>query len=766
MIELNGETHCLLSQIGGKAMGLQKLKLSSFNVPMAFCVPVEVFDYYIQKLGLTTKIDSILSALNNNHIEQALIIAQSVQDCLKTINLENDLITQFDNLPQSDKGYAVRSSSVIEDGELFSWAGVFESDLFVKKHNIVASVIKCWMSLFSERAIHYMYKSGCTILFPKMAVVIQKMVSSSVSGVLFTQDILDGDTDSLIIEWCEGIGEKLVSGEITPNLLRINKKKVSDAFQLEKTSLPFDNQIMIAFLKDVLKLSHKMKMQLDVEWAYENGQIYVLQCRPITTVKQCEFGDSVQWKKDLYQLHLSRNMSFFHTRLLVEGHACKSELFCLKQGIHFLSVTQKGIHTRLYVLKEEESAYIKALIPVILSEDSFEQMKRQYKMLGDVLLRASSKCRRYLNSINFQAFCEAYKVYCAGLSLTVLAGQFLNHQLLTYLETNPIASIHPNKALSILTTVKQFSPSSEAKLELYQIGALLQSHQDIDMDQLSKKWVRKYQHIPVNFCENPWTTENYEKMLAEYLTIDCKQKILDIKSEKQQLLSYQKQLLKEINNPEVTLLVKRLQDLTLLNEYRKAIFCKTTLNMQKIFKKIARKQKLVSWKILYNLLPAEVAALIQNEKPSCFNRKTGVLLAEKKKVAELDSHSLIDISDETVFDKNKDCIQGIGISGKKMKGIVRVIGSSAEFSKMQTGDIIVTRMTSVDFVPLFEKAGGIITDEGGVTCHAAVISRELNKTCVIGTKIATSVLKDGDIVIIDAETGIVERVANCAELLV
>ncbi|MEY2664432.1 MAG: hypothetical protein RIT04_240, partial [Candidatus Parcubacteria bacterium] len=73
----------------------------------------------------------------------------------------------------------------------------------------------------------------------------------------------------------------------------------------------------------------------------------------------------------------------------------------------------------------------------------------------------------------------------------------------------------------------------------------------------------------------------------------------------------------------------------------------------------------------------------------------------------------------------------------------------------EDGSVLVTSMTRPEFVPLMKKAIAIVTDEGGITCHAAIVSRELKKPCIIGTKVATQVLKDGDMVEVDANSGIV-----------
>lgn len=77
---------------------------------------------------------------------------------------------------------------------------------------------------------------------------------------------------------------------------------------------------------------------------------------------------------------------------------------------------------------------------------------------------------------------------------------------------------------------------------------------------------------------------------------------------------------------------------------------------------------------------------------------------------------------------------------------------------MEKGEILVTVMTSPDFMVAAKKAAAIVTDEGGITCHAAIVSREMKIPCIIGTKIATKVLKDGDIVEVDADKGVVRKI--------
>ena len=104
--------------------------------------------------------------------------------------------------------------------------------------------------------------------------------------------------------------------------------------------------------------------------------------------------------------------------------------------------------------------------------------------------------------------------------------------------------------------------------------------------------------------------------------------------------------------------------------------------------------------------------------------------------------------------KGQSAFPGL-VQGKVFLIIESLKGVSTSADSMNAGDILVTNMTSPDMLPLMQKAAAFVTDEGGLLCHAAIVARELKKPCVIGTKIATKILKDGDMVELDAENGIV-----------
>lgn len=135
-----------------------------------------------------------------------------------------------------------------------------------------------------------------------------------------------------------------------------------------------------------------------------------------------------------------------------------------------------------------------------------------------------------------------------------------------------------------------------------------------------------------------------------------------------------------------------------------------------------------------------------------FGDKEDVIINYGKDVAKLKD----EILKSTINSYNK--VSGSVASRGMAIGKVRLIEPHVENQKFEEGEILVTRMTTPDLMPLIKKASAIITDEGGITCHAAIVSREFKKPCIIGTKIATQIFKDGDIIEVDAEIGVINRV--------
>jgi phosphohistidine swiveling domain-containing protein len=223
---------------------------------------------------------------------------------------------------------------------------------------------------------------------------------------------------------------------------------------------------------------------------------------------------------------------------------------------------------------------------------------------------------------------------------------------------------------------------------------------------------------------------------------------------------------KTYNIPEEELFIPRLgQEIAFLRQYGAEVHSEFQYKCLPFLRKVA-KAIAMSYDDMMYLTPPEIGMLLRKEKIDakaliakrrqsyCFWTIQGQLFAndDLKEVADLIAR-FVPKADVSVSE-----IKGTPANKGYAKGPARIIMSSEEFHKMKPGDILVTTMTTPDFVPLMQQSAAIVTDIGGLLSHAAIVSREMGKPCVIGMKIATQVLKDGDVVEVDAEKGIVKKV--------
>ncbi len=170
---------------------------------------------------------------------------------------------------------------------------------------------------------------------------------------------------------------------------------------------------------------------------------------------------------------------------------------------------------------------------------------------------------------------------------------------------------------------------------------------------------------------------------------------------------------------------------------------------------------LTGTEIIKNLDRAQLPQKLKNKIKLRHKDHALVLENNKKSIYvgnELRSYSLREKQDKS-FNKNVKELKGQPVSPGQKKGRVIIVHTVHDVRKVERGDIIVANSTNPTYVPAMERAGAIVTDEGGLLSHAAIVSRELKVPCVVGTKIATRVLKDGDIINVDAEKGIIKIVS-------
>lgn len=294
---------------GGKGASLGEMTGAGIPVPPGFVVLAESFEQFLRENQIEADIDSILAKVNHrdtNSVDGASAEIQSIILGSKMpVDIELEIIKHFAEL--NTEFVAVRSSATAEDGNSASWAGELESYLNTTKENLLENVKKCWASLFTPRAIFYRIEKNMHNDKVSVAVVIQKMVESEVSGICFTVHPVTEDRNQMVLEAGWGLGEAIVGGLITPDNYVVDKKNLSvtDKFISEQSikiirqnngtaemEVEPENRErqklldagIIELAKICLQIEKHYGFPCDIEWAYEKDKFYIVQSRPITTL--------------------------------------------------------------------------------------------------------------------------------------------------------------------------------------------------------------------------------------------------------------------------------------------------------------------------------------------------------------------------------------------------------------------------------------------------------------------------------------------------
>ncbi len=299
-----------VAEAGGKGASLGEMTGAGIPVPPGFVVLASAFYRFLEETDLTQAVQAVLDKVNYKDINAVDGASAQIRSLILKAkmpkDLERDIKTDFKKL--KTKFVAVRSSATAEDSSSASWAGELETYLNTTDKTLLLNVKKCWSSLFTPRAIFYRHEKKLLKTKVGVAVVIQQMVESEISGIAFTVHPVTQDKNQMIIEAGYGLGEAIVSGSITPDSYVLDKRRYSF---LDVNVANQDRQIIKGTSggtrwapvprarREIQKLNGKQIIELakicsgiekhykfpcDIEWAYMRGKFYITQSRPITTL--------------------------------------------------------------------------------------------------------------------------------------------------------------------------------------------------------------------------------------------------------------------------------------------------------------------------------------------------------------------------------------------------------------------------------------------------------------------------------------------------
>ncbi len=321
-----------------------------------------------------------------------------------------------------------------------------------------------------------------------------------------------------------------------------------------------------------------------------------------------------------------------------------------------------------------------------------------------------------------------------------------------------------NEAYAVITTPSELSAPKKEELLFYKLALILQKTKKYD-DKLITKILSDFWWTEMNWRAGDGKTLQSIKKGTDDILKEAKDIAMHIKK----LENYPDEIVelkkKYLKYPELLLLNIIFEEYALLHELRKETQMKTTFSLYLLFEEISKRFG-IPVRHLESYSPDEIIALL--EKNNKISNQEIVMRSEcttlfiNNSLVQLKSGEdalRLKASEQSNEVEALRDFSGLPASLGKAIGRVKIALSAAEaLKKIEKGDILVTGMTLPDFVPAMKKAAAIITNEGGATCHAAIISREFNIPCIVGTKIATKVLKDGMLVEVNANHGVVKIV--------
>ncbi len=655
---------------GGKGASLGELLRADIAVPPGFVVLTNAFDEFLQETDLKMEIDNILHSVNletTHTIEDAsariqTLIKQAKMPRATRAAIESafaDLNTDF---------VAVRSSATAEDSASAAWAGQLDTFLNVKEDDVIEKVQACWASLFTPRAIFYRGEQHLLNKHMSVAVVIQEMVASEYSGIAFSVHPVTEDYNQLIIEAGFGLGEAIVSGSVTPDSYMVEKdpRRTIDTNVSEQTKALYradsggnewqqlgakgaervltDEQILqLSTL--ILQIEQHYGCPQDIEWAYANGQFYITQSRPITTLKPTTHNDTgkivtkitttdwtIDWSGAFPAVQNSIAFDIYSEGLQkVFGVSFSKYLITYKDGIATGRMSQ-----------DEHEKVSMFLLEKVSDIEYARKWSQTFIEVGDEIMKVlDMPTTEYLEIQKEHS--ALYKKYGA-------------YNVATKLVFDHLSDDEHMEIKDLLEAARKHSESfyADDATKLRQVLAELNAEVGYDVENF----------LFITRAE-----------LAAYLTVG----IVPTENE--------------------------------LSERRKASLLYFTLDQS-------------HW--------------------------LGSSVLEQIESAWISMHT------------KDNSLQGVVAYKGSASGCCRIINKFTSVNEFNDGDILVTGMTDPGYISLMKKAAAIVTDGGGMLSHAAIVARELKKPCVIGTKIATQVLHDGDEVEVDADNGVVRVLKKAA----
>ena len=786
-----------VSIAGGKGASLGELTQAGIAVPPGFVLLASVFERFLDETGLNVEIDAILDSVNHDSIHTVERASEKIKALILEKEMPEDIVLEIESFfsDLNAKYVAVRSSATAEDSVSAAWAGQLETYLNTTQENLLENIKKCWSSLFTPRAIFYRFEKNLQKEKILVAVVVQVMVESEKSGVAFSVHPVTQVPNQLIIEAGFGLGEAIVSGHITPNSYVLDRRQRQiidkknhtqskgfyraenggnqwrDIAQEKGAQQVLSDDEIFELAELILKIEKHHGFACDIEWAFDQGKFYILQSRPITTLSDHELLQDVNCLDDEWVFMWSTTPlmpTYWATcRALIDRADVygDGEVFSYFDGDVITTYMQKS---QIDKFKREGEKY--------LNESFFQNYQEKYN-------QETNKWWLWIRQKESQDFSD--KSCSDLLEDFVRFNQYARDSIAYFASTRTEFTFAAEQRLEEI--IKKYFGDKWPVV----FGDLVTS---ISLDDIQNEYLDWLQLISYEFVDQdlldhvskyPWLVFGQfdEAKVVEFLRNRLANEKCNFEDESQKLQKSKKILKKKhqeifdklgSESREAKYLAEFLQHQSLERMKIKSYWVGAYYLLRNMWLTIAEKMNLPLWDVLGFLTPDEVEMFLAEKNMESMSviveerKKSHALVVSDGKLKILNSQQADLLFEERIKKvENKDgLIHGqtamLGVANGKVRKVIAgdldMLQKSIE--DFEEGEILVTTMTQPNMMVLAQKAAAIVTDEGGITSHAAIIARELKIPCVVGCLHSMQLLNDGDEVIVNANKARIEIILD------
>jgi phosphohistidine swiveling domain-containing protein len=757
---------------GGKGASLGEMTQAGIPVPPGYVILSDAFDKFISGAGLKQNIDEIIASVDIDIEGSANDASRKIQTMILKAEMPNDINIEIKKsfAELNTKYVAVRSSATAEDSAVAAWAGQLDSFLNTTQATLLENVKKCWASLFTPRAIFYRFEKKLNAEFISVAVVVQKMVNSEVSGIAFSVHPVTQDLNQIIIEAGFGLGEAIVSGSITPDSYVIGKKEleIQDVMISEQTKALYrvdaggnewqelgekgkdqvlDEDEVIQLAKLIIRIEEHYGFPCDIEWAKEGGELFIVQSRPITTLQSTQKNEKVIEKYILGNQDV--DTSFVTVEMTWSGmehddvgkHAglppCKSFAEIIKGSIlnyyveadkivDFVNASSSSLIDGKELLEELRQGTIESTQAVRdLAEKHLDHVAElDDEKLIEVLMETKRLQAQATTYGVIVAFADIFGTITNRLMEIISSREELKYSVSTY---SHILGSPAKKSLTEKAYADIHASNNSDEV-------LLRRYFWLDQGYIGRGLTKEQLQSIKDHAQPEDSEHTQEELVKELKLSDQEERYFEVSRaliELKSLRADSRQYLHVLTNHIVDMLAQRFDvDVKLFEAMCADEICESIKsgvlpnNLDKRWEHSIVQKTGSPYDYLYdNDVEEFLAARLQKDE----------------------------IEDKTM-------VKGQVAQPGKVTGKVKLVFGPQHNNKVAEGEILISRATSPQLLPAMKRAAAFVTDMGGITSHAAIVSREMKKPCVVGTKYATEIFSDGDVVEVDADEGAVKLV--------